>query len=122
HGTPPGDAGLQPPHPARRPHRRRRRDTAGPRARGGKGHVTMSDETATVAQPSAASAPAARVFGEGPIDSEFAIETKGLTKRLGHIAVVDGLDLVVPTGSVYGFLGPNGSGKTTTNGMLVGGA
>jgi ABC-2 type transport system ATP-binding protein len=80
----------------------------------------MSDETATVAQPSAATAPAARVFGEGPIDSEFAIETTGLTKRLGHTAVVDGLDLVVPSGSVYGFLGPNGSGKTTTIRMLLG--
>jgi ABC-2 type transport system ATP-binding protein len=60
------------------------------------------------------------VFGEGPIDSEFAIETTGLTKHLGHTAVVDGLDLVVPSGSVYGFLGPNGSGKTTTIRMLLG--
>ncbi|MHA6513656.1 ABC transporter ATP-binding protein [Tessaracoccus sp. Z1128] len=50
-----------------------------------------------------------------------AIRTEGLTKRFrsGQVAV-DGIDLVVPTGSVYGFLGPNGSGKTTTIRMLLG--
>ena len=52
--------------------------------------------------------------------SELAIETQGLTKRLGDAAVVDKLDLAVPRGSVYGFLGPNGSGKTTTIRMLLG--
>jgi ABC-2 type transport system ATP-binding protein len=52
--------------------------------------------------------------------SELAIETQGLTKRLGAAAVVDKLDLAVPRGSVYGFLGPNGSGKTTTIRMLLG--
>lgn len=50
-----------------------------------------------------------------------AILTRGLTKRFrGGQLAVDGLDLVVPTGSVYGFLGPNGSGKTTTIRMLLG--
>lgn len=50
-----------------------------------------------------------------------AIRTEGLTKRFrtGQVAV-DGLDLVVPRGAVYGFLGPNGSGKTTTIRMLLG--
>jgi ABC-2 type transport system ATP-binding protein len=52
--------------------------------------------------------------------SDLAIETQGLTKRLGDAAVVDKLDLEVPRGSVYGFLGPNGSGKTTTIRMLLG--
>jgi ABC-type multidrug transport system ATPase subunit len=52
--------------------------------------------------------------------TELAIQTEGLTKRLGDAAVVDKLDLVVPRGSVYGFLGPNGSGKTTTIRMLLG--
>jgi ABC-type multidrug transport system ATPase subunit len=52
--------------------------------------------------------------------SDLAIETQGLTKRLGDAAVVDKLDLAVPRGSVYGFLGPNGSGKTTTIRMLLG--
>jgi ABC-2 type transport system ATP-binding protein len=47
--------------------------------------------------------------------------THRLTKRFrsGQVAV-DGLDMVVPGGSVYGFLGPNGSGKTTTIRMLLG--
>jgi ABC-2 type transport system ATP-binding protein len=52
--------------------------------------------------------------------SDLAIETRGLTKKLGDAAVVDKLDLAVPRGSVYGFLGPNGSGKTTTIRMLLG--
>jgi ABC-2 type transport system ATP-binding protein len=50
-----------------------------------------------------------------------AIVTSGLTKRFrGGQLAVDGLDMVVPRGSVYGFLGPNGSGKTTTIRMLLG--
>ena len=50
-----------------------------------------------------------------------AIRTEGLTKRFrsGQVAV-NGIDLVVPRGAVYGFLGPNGSGKTTTIRMLLG--
>lgn len=49
-----------------------------------------------------------------------AIETTGLTKRYGAIAAVDGLDLRVRHGEVFGFLGANGAGKTTTLRMLVG--
>jgi ABC-2 type transport system ATP-binding protein len=49
-----------------------------------------------------------------------AIASAGLTKRFGAINAVDGIDLDVPTGSVYGFLGPNGSGKTTTIRVLLG--
>ncbi|MFC9118233.1 ABC transporter ATP-binding protein [Streptomyces sp. NPDC057067] len=49
------------------------------------------------------------------------IRTRGLTKRYrGGQLAVDGLDLAVPAGSVFGFLGPNGSGKTTTIRMLLG--
>ena len=44
----------------------------------------------------------------------------GLTKRFGRQLAVNDIDLVVPRGSVYGFLGPNGSGKTTTIRMLLG--
>jgi ABC-2 type transport system ATP-binding protein len=53
--------------------------------------------------------------------AELALASSGLTKqfRSGQLAV-DGIDLAVPTGSVYGFLGPNGSGKTTTIRMLLG--
>jgi len=52
--------------------------------------------------------------------SELAIETTGLTKRFGRLVAVDGIDLRVPVGSVYGFLGRNGAGKTTTIQMLMG--
>lgn len=48
------------------------------------------------------------------------VETRGLTKRYGGVAAVDGLDLNVGRGEVYGFLGPNGAGKTTTLRMLLG--
>ena len=51
---------------------------------------------------------------------ELAIETRGLTKRFGSYAAVKNIDLNVPHGSVFGFLGPNGSGKTTTIRMLLG--
>lgn len=50
----------------------------------------------------------------------LAIRTDGLTKSFGPQVVVDHLDLAVPTGAVYGFLGPNGSGKTTTIRMVLG--
>lgn len=49
-----------------------------------------------------------------------AIGSTGLSKRFGRQQVVDGLDLVVPRGACYGFIGPNGSGKTTTIRMLLG--
>ena len=49
-----------------------------------------------------------------------AVSTRGLTKRFGRQVAVDSVDLAVPGGSVYGFLGPNGSGKTTTIRMLLG--
>jgi ABC-2 type transport system ATP-binding protein len=53
-------------------------------------------------------------------EAELAIETRGLTKQFGTYAAVKGIDLRVPNGSVFGFLGPNGSGKTTTIRMLLG--
>ena len=52
--------------------------------------------------------------------SAFAISAKGLTKRFGSLTAVDGLDLDVPRSLVYGFLGPNGSGKTTAIRLLCG--
>ncbi len=52
--------------------------------------------------------------------SDLVIRTEGLTKRYGHILAVDGLSMEVRRGHVYGLLGPNGSGKTTTMGMLLG--
>ena len=49
-----------------------------------------------------------------------AIRATGLTKRYGSTLALDGLDLAVGEGEVYGFLGPNGSGKTTTIRLLLG--
>ncbi len=53
-------------------------------------------------------------------DADAAIETLGLTKTFGRQRAVDALDLSVPRGSVFGFLGPNGSGKTTTIRLILG--
>ena len=60
-----------------------------------------------------------------PGTSDLVVETTGLrkefrTRRGRRIVAVDGLDLAVPAGGVHGFLGPNGSGKTTTIRMLLG--
>jgi ABC-type multidrug transport system ATPase subunit len=52
--------------------------------------------------------------------SNLAIETAGLVKQFGSQKAVAGISLSVPRGSVFGFLGPNGSGKTTTIRMLLG--
>jgi len=54
------------------------------------------------------------------LDPQFAIATSGLVKNFGTFNAVDGIDLRVPRGSVFGFLGPNGSGKTTTIRTLLG--
>src|ERR687893_230563 len=51
--------------------------------------------------------------------STLAIEATGLVKAFGKVKAVDGVDLAVRTGSVYGVLGPNGAGKTTTIRMLA---
>jgi len=50
----------------------------------------------------------------------LAIDVHGLTKRFGQKVAVDSIDVAVPDGEVWGFLGPNGSGKTTTIRMLCG--
>ncbi len=48
-----------------------------------------------------------------------AVRTVALTKRYGSLAAVDGLDLEVPEGSVFGLIGPNGAGKSTTFAILA---
>ena len=81
----------------------------------------------TVGGPAQAGRPMAQAGGplaadRDPADPVIpAISTNGLTKRFrsGQLAV-DSIDLNVPQGTVYGFLGPNGSGKTTTIRMLLG--
>jgi ABC-2 type transport system ATP-binding protein len=55
-----------------------------------------------------------------PFAPDIAIDVKGLTKSFGGRTVVQNLSMQVKRGSIYGFLGPNGSGKTTTIRMLCG--
>ncbi len=54
------------------------------------------------------------------MSEEFAIDVRGLVKRFGAKTAVDGIDIQMPKGEVWGFLGPNGSGKTTTIRMICG--
>jgi len=49
-----------------------------------------------------------------------AVEAHGLTKRFGSLTAVDGIDVELPAGRIYGLLGPNGSGKTTLIRLLLG--
>src|SRR5215211_180676 len=53
-------------------------------------------------------------------ETEYVVETNGLTKRFGSRTVVKGVDLRVPRGVAFGYLGPNGAGKTTLIRMLLG--
>ena len=74
---------------------------------------TTVSQAGTASAAPAAAAPAPR--------TELAIASTALTKRFrGGQVAVDSVDLAVPRGAVYGFLGPNGSGKTTTIRMLLG--
>ncbi|MDH6112397.1 ABC-type multidrug transport system ATPase subunit [Kitasatospora sp. MAP12-15] len=78
-------------------------------------HSPLIEVAATAADGPVAAAP------EAPAAGPAVIRTTGLTKRFaGGQLAVDALDLTVPRGSVFGFLGPNGSGKTTTIRMLMG--
>ena len=52
--------------------------------------------------------------------NDSVIQTQGLTKKYGSIVAVDGLSMEVPRGRIFGLLGPNGSGKTTTLSILLG--
>lgn len=54
------------------------------------------------------------------MNGELAIDVRGMTKRFGRLTAVDSIDLQVPAGEICGFLGPNGSGKTTFIRMLCG--
>jgi ABC-2 type transport system ATP-binding protein len=51
--------------------------------------------------------------------TDLAIETRALTKRYGRTTALDGIDLAIETGSVFGVIGPNGAGKTTTMRLLL---
>ncbi len=60
-----------------------------------------------------------QLAGTAP-NPEAAVSVRGLTKKFGTFTAVDAIDFDVPRGQVFGFLGPNGSGKTTTIRMLTG--
>jgi ABC-2 type transport system ATP-binding protein len=79
----------------------------------------MNPPTATTTtRPRRAAAAPPPVDDDGAVDA--VIETRGLTKVYpGGVTAVDGLDLVVRRGEIFGLLGPNGAGKTTTAGMLT---
>jgi ABC-2 type transport system ATP-binding protein len=53
-------------------------------------------------------------------ESQWAVETHGLTKRFGENVAVDSVELLVPRGCAFGYLGPNGAGKTTLIRVLLG--
>ncbi len=55
-----------------------------------------------------------------PVATGIAVQTRGLRKTFGPVVAVEGLDLEIRRGEVFGVLGPNGSGKTTTIRMLCG--
>jgi len=54
------------------------------------------------------------------VESQWAVETHGLTKRFGDNVAVNGVELLVPRGCAFGYLGPNGAGKTTLIRVLLG--
>ena len=57
---------------------------------------------------------------DNDVDSQPAVEIRGLTKSFGRTKALDGLDLTVSPGHITGFLGPNGAGKSTTIRVLLG--
>ncbi|MGC9961803.1 MAG: ABC transporter ATP-binding protein [Acidimicrobiales bacterium] len=58
--------------------------------------------------------------GRHATDTQWAVETHGLTKRFGQNIAVNGVELLVPRGCAFGYLGPNGAGKTTLIRVLLG--
>ncbi|MFN7290976.1 MAG: ABC transporter ATP-binding protein [Pirellula sp.] len=53
------------------------------------------------------------------LNNDCAVQLEGVSKKFGSFQAVNPIDLAVPTGSIYGFIGPNGSGKTTTMRMIL---
>lgn len=59
-------------------------------------------------------------MSDGRFSSAYAVETRAMSRRFGDYWAVRALDLQIPTGCIYGFLGPNGCGKSTSIRMLTG--
>jgi ABC-2 type transport system ATP-binding protein len=79
---------------------------------------TPPNEAPVVTSTATADPPLARPAPPSTVDA--AVRTRGLSKTFGARRVVDRVDIVVPRGSISGFVGPNGAGKTTTLRMLLG--
>src|ERR1035438_528723 len=92
----------------------------------GRGENTQFANQRKAVQPPALKRPPRgfRLFSSGQATcytcgSMDAVQISNVTKTFGAVTAVDDLSLVVPQGSVYGFIGPNGSGKTTTMRMIA---
>ena len=79
----------------------------------------MSAVAGTVAGMTAKTTAGIPAAGTPTTGTAGAVVARGLTKRFGATTAVDGVDLTIPGGSVFGLLGPNGAGKTTVVSMLA---
>ncbi len=84
--------------------------------------VTIATPEDTTPEDASSEGPTTKAFSADPTGSnpDWAISVRGLTKAFSGRRVVDNFDMQVPRGAIYGFLGPNGSGKTTTIRMMCG--
>src|SRR5690606_953307 len=124
------DGGARARHRAGRGHRRRLHADAQSERRRGLGELRVPRHRANLDAVGHRRSPRdrrgrrrARARGHAlreAVTMSAVIEARGLTKRYGRITAVDGIDLEIRRGEVFGLLGPNGSGKTTTILMLLG--
>jgi ABC-2 type transport system ATP-binding protein len=75
---------------------------------------------ATTGTPGVVGPDPSETVGRSSLNQDLAVRLEGVTKEFGTVRAVSELDLSIPRGSMYGLLGPNGSGKTTTIRMIMG--
>src|SRR5512146_1960642 len=80
----------------------------------------MAKTTPVRRAPSRAAPAPAAAASAAPMPPAAAVEAVDLHKHFGEIRAVDGIDMALPPGRIYGLLGPNGSGKTTLIRLLMG--
>src|SRR3954466_13656865 len=86
----------------------------------GRAQIIRATATGSAPRPMRGATPAWRILGMTPPLVTPAIETRGLGKAFGARAAPEHVDLVVPRGVAFGFLGANGAGKTTLIRLLLG--
>ncbi len=86
----------------------------------GEGTLEFGEAPSLPPPPSSISNPQYHLEGTTPPAIEYAVTVEGLTKRFGNFTAVDRVSFNVRSGEIFGFIGPNGSGKTTTIRMLTG--